>query len=190
MSQTTANFKEGVRLSHFIEHYTMTSILAIAYGDMCNFKPGDPILHKAFALTERAANTMSPSDQIREFFPFIQKVWPIKREKYFKLRDDFKKFYGVLLQQFKDKLAEDSDKVQDCFVKEIIQAGELTDLQIMHFIGIFIGAGSETTTSTLEWLVAYLANHPEVQDKAFEEIKDAVGLDRLPGAADGIHLQN
>lgn len=164
----------------------MTSILAIAYGDMCNFKPGDPILHEAFSLTERAANAMSPSDQIREFFPLIQKLWPMKRGKYFKLRDDFKTFYGGLLRQFKEKLADDSAPVQDCFVKEILQAGELTDTQIMHFIGIFIGAGSETTTSTLEWTIAYLTNHPDVQDKAFEEIKSAVGLDRLPGAEDGI----
>ncbi|CAO3633968.1 unnamed protein product [Mucor hiemalis] len=184
LSQETCNVGKGVSLSHFIEHYTMTSILAIAYGDMCSFEPGDPILHKAFAITERAANTMSPADQVREFFPIIQKVWPTKRDKYFKVRDDFGEFYGGLLEQFKAN----GDKSQDCFVKDIISLGELTDLQLRNFIGIFVGAGSDTTTSTLEWLIAFLANNPGIQTKAYQEINDVVGTTRLPGAQDESRL--
>jgi cytochrome P450 len=187
LSQTAANAEQGVNPTSLIEHYTMTSILTIAYGNMWNFNPGDLHLHEAFSLTERAANSMSPSDQIREFFPFIQKVWPVKREKYIKLRDDFNKFYGVILREFKDKMTTDITSVQDCFVKEIIQTGELTDLQIMHFIGIFIGAGSDTTASVLKWLIVFLANFPGVQDKAFEDIKNTVGLHRLPSAEDGMY---
>jgi cytochrome P450 len=181
LSQEKENVKHGVSLSHFIEHYTMTSILAIAYGDMCSFQPGDPILHKAFAITERAANTMSPADQVREFFPIIKKVWPVKRDKYLKVRDDFGEFYGGLLDQYKSN----TNNEQDCFVKDIISLGELTDLQLRNFIGIFVGAGSDTTTSTLEWLIAFLANNPSIQNKAYQEIDNVVGLSRLPGAQDG-----
>lgn len=160
----------------------MTSILAIAYGDMCSFQPGDPILHKAFAITERAANTMSPADQIREFFPIVKKVWPVQRDKYFKVREDFNEFYGVLFDEYKSNM---DNNEQDCFVKDIIKTGELTDLQLKHFIGTFVGAGSDTTTSTLEWLIAFLANNPNIQNKAYQEIEDAVGLSRLPDAQDG-----
>lgn len=176
---------QGVRLSNLIEHYTMTSILAIAFGDMCNYQPGDPVLHKAFTITERAASTISPSDQIREFFPILKTIWPVKRAKYIQARNELIEFYGNLLEQFKAKMEKNSDDVPDCFVKEIMKLNELTDLQIMNFVGIFVGAGSDTSTSTLEWMLAYLANHPEVQDKAFQEIKDAIGLERLPGAQDG-----
>lgn len=177
---THTNLKEGVSLSHLLEHYTMTSILAIAYGDMCSFEPGDPVLHKAFAITERAANTMGPSDQIREFFPILKTLWPVKRDKYFKVRQDFGDFYGGLLEQFKSQYSD-----QDCFVKDIMALDQLTDLQIRNFIGIFVGAGSDTTTSTLEWLIAFLANNLDVQEKAYNEIVDSVGLNRLPGAQDG-----
>ncbi|KAL7324075.1 hypothetical protein PS15p_210644 [Mucor circinelloides] len=175
---------QGVRLSNLIEHYTMTSILAIAFGDMCNYQPGDPVLHKAFTITERAASTISPSDQIREFFPILKTIWPVKRAKYIQVRNELIEFYGNLLEQSKAKMEKNSDDVPDCFVKEIMKLNELTDLQIMNFVGIFVGAGSDTSTSTLEWMLAYLANHPEVQDKAFQEIKDAIGLERLPGAQD------
>lgn len=182
LSQTQE--KEGYDLSHLIEHYTMTSILAIAFGDMCSFQPGDSILHEAFKLTERAANTMGPADQIREFFPILKTLWPVKREKYLKVRDDTCEFYGGLLKQFKSKTEK-----QDCFVNEIINLNELSDLQIMNFVAIFVGAGSETTACTLEWLIAFLANHPHIQDKAYNEIIDAIGSDRLPEPHDGKYLR-
>lgn len=185
LSQEKHNVTQGSNLSRFIEHYTMTSILAIAYGDMCNFQPGDASLHKAFTLTERAANTMGPSDQIREFYPIIKTLWPLKKEKYLKVRYDSLEFYGGLFNQFKAKMMQGKDQVQDCFVKDIMEQNELTDLQITNFISIFVGAGSDTTTSTIEWLIAFLANNPDMQDKAYEEIEDSIGLDRLPGSEDG-----
>lgn len=184
LSQDKANVTQGASISHLIEHYTMTSILAIAYGDMCSFQPGDPTLHKAFTITERAVNTMGPSDQIREFFPIIKTLWPLKKEKYLKVRDDSIEFYGGLFNKFKSKMLE-SDQMKDCFVKDIVQLNELTDLQITNFVSIFVGAGSDTTTSTLEWLIAFLANNPDMQDKAYKEIEDSIGLDRLPGSQDG-----
>lgn len=45
--------------------------------------------------------------------------------------------------------------------------------------------GSDTTAITLQWMIAFLATHPEIQDKVYEEIKEKVGLDRLPGHEDG-----
>ncbi|KAI9485419.1 MAG: cytochrome P450 [Benjaminiella poitrasii] len=174
-----SNNDKGVQLSHLIEHYTMTSILAIVFGDMCSFEPGDPVLHEAFALTDRSANSMSPSEQLREFFPVLKTIWPVKRAKYAELRNDIDAFYGKLLKQFKEQGCE-----QNCYMRDVLALGELTEQQITNFITIFIGAGSDTTASTLEWMIAYLANHPEIQDKAFEEIKSQVGLDRLPNSFD------
>ncbi|CAO3659717.1 unnamed protein product [Rhizopus stolonifer] len=174
------NNGKGIDISFLIEHYTMTSILAICFGDMCSFKPGDPVLHKAFTLTERASKALSPSDQIKEFFPFLQKLWPVDKTKYREIGEETVTFYQTLLDKYKTQ-----DQVQDCFLKEIIEKDSLTELQIDYFIALFVGAGSETTTSTLEWAIAYLANHPEIQDKAYNEIKQVVGSDRLPESYDG-----
>ncbi|PHZ11667.1 cytochrome P450 [Rhizopus microsporus ATCC 52813] len=170
---------EGISLSYFIEHYTLTSILAIVFGDMCFFEPSDPLLHRIFSLTERAAKALSPSDQIKEFFPILKKILPKTKTRYIEISNDVQSFYNALLQQFKTQ-----ENRQKCFVKDIIDQGELTDLQIIHFIALFVGAGSETTGSTIEWAVAYLANHPEIQEMAYEEIKSQIGLYRLPGADD------
>ncbi|OBZ85364.1 hypothetical protein A0J61_06581 [Choanephora cucurbitarum] len=182
LSQTDANATKGVDLAHTIEHYTMTTILTIAYGDMCSFEPGDPDLHSAFNITEQAAKAMSPSDQIKEFFPILKTIWPVERKRFADIRHGMEAFYGKLQKEFKEKM--EKGQVQDCFVKTIIESGELTDLQLQHFVGLFVGAGSDTTTATLEWTIAFLANHPEIQEKAFMEIKEQIGLDRLPTAQD------
>lgn len=155
---------------------------------MCSFELGDPVVHQVFGLTERVAQAISPADQLREFFPLLKRLWPVKRDKYFKLRDEFYRFYSQLLAQFKSKFQEDKDTLEDCFVKEILISESLTDLQIMYFIGVFVGAGSDTTATTMEWLIAFLANYPETQEKAFQEIQKVVGLDRLPEAEDGKYI--
>ncbi|KAG2217591.1 hypothetical protein INT45_012447 [Circinella minor] len=167
----------------YIEHFTMTSILAIAFGSMAYFKPGDPQLHEAFALTERTAALLGPSEQIREFFPILQKILPSSRAEFVDVRKKMVGFYGGLLERFK------KEKVTDnCFVSEILANGSLTDLQIVSFASLFIGAGSETTASTLEWMIALLANNPDIQTKVYEEIKNNVGLSRLPSHDDELNL--
>ena len=41
-------------------------------------------------------------------------------------------------------------------------------------------AGSETTSTFLTWLLIYLINYPEVQQKAQEEVDRVAGRDSLP----------
>ncbi len=45
-------------------------------------------------------------------------------------------------------------------------------------------AGVETTSTTLSWTFLILANHLEVQEKLFEEIKEKIGVSSLPKLAD------
>ncbi|CAG7821182.1 unnamed protein product [Allacma fusca] len=50
-------------------------------------------------------------------------------------------------------------------------------------LDLFVG-GSETTSTTLSWMCAYLIHHPQVQHKLQEEIDQVVGKERLPALAD------
>jgi cytochrome P450 len=191
LTKTSTNTIEGSSLNKFIEHYSMTNILSILYGSMFSFAPGDSQLHSVFELTDKLAQSLGPADQLRVFFPILQTIWPVKREKYLKLREEFLEFHSTLLNQFKEKYNKDPESVDDCFVKEVTESGELTELQIMYFVGVFVGAGSDTTATAIDWLIGLMANHPEIQEKAYEEIKQAIGLDRLPNVDDGMmHLTN
>ncbi|CAI9115893.1 OLC1v1016906C1 [Oldenlandia corymbosa var. corymbosa] len=47
-----------------------------------------------------------------------------------------------------------------------------------------MAAGTETTTTTLEWAISLLLNYPEAMKKAITEIQQVVGEDRLLEEAD------
>jgi len=36
-------------------------------------------------------------------------------------------------------------------------------------------AGTETTTSTIRWILFYLIKHPEIQEKVHQEIEKVIG---------------
>ncbi|XP_022087533.1 cytochrome P450 2U1-like [Acanthaster planci] len=46
------------------------------------------------------------------------------------------------------------------------------------------GAGTDTTSSTLLWLISFVLKYPEVQEKIQQEIYDVVGSDRQPSCED------
>ncbi|PAN44907.1 hypothetical protein PAHAL_9G079200 [Panicum hallii] len=59
-----------------------------------------------------------------------------------------------------------------------------TDTTIMALCTNLFGAGTETTSSTTEWAMSLLLNHPETLKKAQAEIDAAVGVSRLVTADD------
>nr|WES12099.1 cytochrome P450 81Q32 [Beckmannia syzigachne] len=59
-----------------------------------------------------------------------------------------------------------------------------TDATIMALCTNLFGAGTETTSTTTEWAMSLLLNHPEKLKKAQAEIDAAVGTSRLVAADD------
>ncbi|CAN6309240.1 unnamed protein product [Urochloa humidicola] len=63
-----------------------------------------------------------------------------------------------------------------------------SDTMIMSLCANLFGAGTETTSTTTEWAMALLLNHPEKLKKAQAEIDAAVGSSRLISPDDLPHL--
>ncbi|WVZ68123.1 hypothetical protein U9M48_017104 [Paspalum notatum var. saurae] len=63
-----------------------------------------------------------------------------------------------------------------------------TDTFINGLVANLLGAGTETTSTTMEWAMALLLNHPAVMKKAQEEIDSNVGMGRLLDKNDLPHL--
>ena len=51
-------------------------------------------------------------------------------------------------------------------------------------VGDMFGAGSETTSTTLSWIILYLAKFPKVQQKLHAELDEVVGKSRSPALSD------
>ncbi|XP_078435857.1 flavonoid 3'-monooxygenase CYP75B137-like isoform X2 [Wolffia australiana] len=56
---------------------------------------------------------------------------------------------------------------------------QLTDINIKALLLDLFNAGTDTSSSTLEWLLAELVRHPELLTSVQRELDEAVGLERL-----------
>ncbi|CAL2272541.1 unnamed protein product [Prunus armeniaca] len=65
---------------------------------------------------------------------------------------------------------------------------KLSRENIKSFIMNMFGAGTDTSSSTMSWAIAELINHPNVVEKAREEIDSVVGKSRLVGESDTANL--
>lgn len=52
---------------------------------------------------------------------------------------------------------------------------KLNEEQIVSFCSEFLNAGTDTTSTALQWIMANLVKYPNIQSKLFEEIKRVIG---------------
>ncbi|KAM6186467.1 steroid 17-alpha-hydroxylase/17,20 lyase [Rhynchocyon petersi] len=64
----------------------------------------------------------------------------------------------------------------------------LSDEYILTTVGDIFGAGVETTTSVMKWIVAFLLHNPQLKKKIQEEIDQNIGFSRTPTISDRNHL--
>jgi len=111
-------------------------------------------------------------------------------------KGSFKKFVGILetMNKFSLKKRKEHLETYDAsYIRDItdalIKATEditeeekssvgLTDEHILTTVQELIGAGFDTIASTLQWSILFMATHPEYQQRAHDEIKTKVGLER------------
>nr|XP_019951005.1 PREDICTED: steroid 17-alpha-hydroxylase/17,20 lyase-like [Paralichthys olivaceus] len=60
----------------------------------------------------------------------------------------------------------------------------ITDDHVLMTAAEAFGAGVETTSTTLLWILAYLLHHPEVQDRVQKELDEQIGNERAVSVSD------
>lgn len=81
------------------------------------------------------------------------------------------------------------DKSRNTMIDHLLSLQEsepeyYTDQIIKGIVLVMLNAGTETSSVTIEWAMSLLLNHPEVLEKARNEIDNHVGKDRLMDEAD------
>ncbi|XP_053161499.1 steroid 17-alpha-hydroxylase/17,20 lyase isoform X1 [Hemicordylus capensis] len=70
----------------------------------------------------------------------------------------------------------------------LLQGQGLTEDHLLMTVADIFGAGVETTTTVLKWIVLYLLLYPEVQQKIQDELDQKVGYNRNPQLSDRLHM--
>ena len=87
----------------------------------------------------------------------------------------------------------------DCYIKEREKAdqennkessfyGENGHWNFVNSMFDLFAAGSETTSTTLQWAILYLIHYPDAQKQAQKELDEVVGRKRLPDLSDKDNL--
>ncbi|CAI9115890.1 OLC1v1016903C2 [Oldenlandia corymbosa var. corymbosa] len=89
-----------------------------------------------------------------------------------------------IVDEHRKRKIESNTTQKKTFIDTLLSAQDtepefLTDRTIKALTLSLLGAGTETTSTTLEWAISLLLNHPEAMKKAITEIQKVVGEDRL-----------
>ncbi|XP_029349431.1 cytochrome P450 1B1-like isoform X2 [Echeneis naucrates] len=126
-----------------------------------------------------------------DVMPWLQSFPNPIRSVFKNFKDLNEEFFGFVqnkVEEHRDTFDPDVTRdMSDAIIGVIDKAGTDKGLTKGHTEGTvsdLIGAGLDTVSTALHWLVLLLAKHPEIQTKLHKLIDKVVGPDRLPSAED------
>ena len=110
-----------------------------------------------------------PIPQTRQLHAVMANRAKVRDARFYKCKETFQQnnirhLVDALLQA---KLDEERDDVNSRHM--------MTDDDIMPIIDFLFGAGSETSATTLRWLLAYILNYPKIQEHLHQELNQVFG---------------
>ncbi|KAF2368467.1 Cytochrome P450 [Trinorchestia longiramus] len=133
-----------------------------------------------------------------DIFPVLHKILPTFIQNKYMQRDKGEKHVAALHEMAERIIRAhmetlDPNKPRDLLDQFILQYAEpgssysLKHADMKNLINIMtdmFNAGSETTSTTIRWMILYMATHPEIQAKVQKCLDEVVPRSRLPGLAD------
>uniref|UniRef100_A0A803K6G8 Cytochrome P450 2C31-like n=1 Tax=Xenopus tropicalis TaxID=8364 RepID=A0A803K6G8_XENTR len=162
----------------------------VLFGKRFDYK--DKKLHDLISNTRNHINNvLSRTSQIINTFPIILK-FPFLWKMHCKDTLCLQSFVEEQIQSHKENRDKPRDFI-DFFLQKIKKEegnGDsiFCDTSLHMFITGLLAAGTDTTTSTLKYCLARIAQFPEIQAKVQQEIDDVTGSQRPPGLSDRPHL--
>lgn len=165
--------------------FTVSIVSVIAWGRRIASET-DNVLKVAQAFVG-SANLGFPGKTYTEAIPILASMPPWLNA----LPNQLRKLADTSNKYFYALSVEGADAPQDNFAKRLLKEKEehgLSKVEIANLTGNFIGAGVDTTTSTMLTFVLAMCLNPDAQRRAQEEIDRIVGHDRYPDWSDEAHL--
>ncbi|XP_071134474.1 cytochrome P450 2H2-like [Mytilus edulis] len=125
---------------------------------------------------------------VATIFPFLKHIPfdPFGLKRNLRNADDVEKHLTLVIKEHEDTYDEKylRDYV-DVYLKRMKSEGDNPNStfdheQLLKTIGDLFVAGTETTSTAVQWFIVLLINHPEVQTLMRQEISDVIGTSRYP----------
>ncbi|KAM9308502.1 cytochrome P450 2C8-like [Gastrophryne carolinensis] len=178
--------------------FNALNVLGCAVGNITSyallgehFDYQDPKLQELILTTRKFIyNTHSPLHELGNAFPILLNV-PILKQKIFRESSELKSFVQKYIEQHRHTVnpAAPRDFIDYFLIKikeeeKLSSGGNFSETSLLMTLVSLLAAGTETTTSTLNFSLVLMSHFPEVQAKVQEEIDEVTDSRRLPGIMD------
>ncbi|KAF4620579.1 hypothetical protein D9613_000278 [Agrocybe pediades] len=169
-----------------ISRFVASMIYKLAYG-----RCPDSEHFKLLEATTRYTNeSLIPGNWLVDSYPFLQYLPSWMPGGGFKkwahsARSQFRLLTEIPFQRVKDEIAKGT--APPSFVRDhLIATGDDSSMEpiIAGTAASFHSAGTDTLSATILSFILIMVVHPQIQQKAYEEIISVVGADRLPTVSD------
>ncbi|THH32131.1 hypothetical protein EUX98_g2072 [Antrodiella citrinella] len=185
----TAKGAGPVSPQHDTVRYALNVMLIMALGIRTE-AASHPFVDRTLELTLEFNDLTGPLSNIEDFITPLQWFNTNLKKRGRKLHDAFIEVYGALLLEVKAKM-DNGEDVPDCLAKTLLLTREQEGLDwedMCMLIAVFVLGGVHSTAGIIQWFMALLPAHPEVQRRAHEELDAVVGQDSWPTAEDEARL--
>lgn len=175
--------RRAIEPKPFIQRFALCMALTVNWGT--RLASQDEQLFREIVEVERGiVSTRDRTQNLMDYIPLLR-LMPFSSKK--RQAKDWRRRRDVYLAKFDRQLR---DQIEKGMQKPSIQANAILDpenklsKEELTSISIsIIQGGNDTVSGTLDWSIAFLAQHPEIQDRALKEIREHFGEDDMLGPA-------
>nr|WCC60369.1 cytochrome P450 89A2 [Morus alba] len=180
---TSPSSTNGVCVKEHFQYAMFCLLVLMCFGD----KLDEPKI-KDIETVQRRLLLRLRRFNILNFWPKITKILLRKRwQELLQLRQDQQDVLAPLIEARRNK-AESESKSIVCYVDTLLDLRLPADvkerekemsrkLEMSEMVSLcseFLNAGTDTTSTALEWIMANIVKHPRIQDKLYAEIKQVL----------------
>ncbi|XP_075920848.1 steroid 17-alpha-hydroxylase/17,20 lyase-like [Petromyzon marinus] len=162
-------------------------IMRLVFGT--RYSRGDPGLQTMLDYSRGIVEIVAKDDLV-DIFPWLR-VFPSMSLR--KLRACVRARDKLLEKQLQEHRATFQEGVTRDLLDRLLEAArvsprppgvELTDDHLLMIAGDIFGAGVETSTTVMKWILVFMVHHPEIQGRIHAELDEVIGRERPPCAGD------
>ncbi|KAL9709721.1 hypothetical protein Ac2012v2_006772 [Leucoagaricus gongylophorus] len=173
---------EPVRL---IDRYVANNILRISFG-ADEESLGSAKYNEVLEMIWEFVDSTDPTSNAVDFLPFLQYLPSPSTARAQRLHERIVGIIGGILDDMGERL-QAGESLPDCLAKSLLENRDKEHhdrLDIIMLCAAFIVPGFASVTSVVRAFAMTISCHPEVQERAHDELDRTVGRDRLPTAMD------
>ncbi|KAK9155498.1 hypothetical protein Sjap_002978 [Stephania japonica] len=176
----------AVRVVDHFRHATLGSLLSMCFGENIVNDQEEDVIKNVDKMMRDALVSSSSRFSVLVFFPRLSKtLFPNMWAKLEEAKTSREIVLGPLI---KSRALENNNNNNynnngnvACYVDSLLNLSipeeggrKLGESEIIGLCSEFLNAGADSTATALQWIMANLVKHQDVQDKVFEEIKRVV----------------